>query len=211
MEFSEVAILHASFVRMLHENSQLQAENSRLQQEVQDKHYEATHDELTDLLNRKGLAEYLTSNPTPQALLFLDSTNFKAVNDNISHDRGDQLLVSTAQILRDATRAEDAIARDGGDEFIIILANQSHHDREQLMSDVSSARNRIEALMADFLADPVNADAVAQGYSLAIGIAIRESGVSYNQLKDVAEEDMKLHKSQQHIDLGQYRPSRPEN
>jgi diguanylate cyclase (GGDEF)-like protein len=184
-----------------------QAEQERALKELAQ--HQATHDPLTGLLNRQGMADYLRSNPTPQAVLYLDSTNFKAVNDNISHDRGDQLLIETARILQEATRSTDPIARDGGDEFVIILDNPDRHSGGQLTEDVNRVRQRIEELVHIYLAMPENSDLVEQGYDIAVGVAIRESGLSYNQLKDIAEEDMKAHKARQHQNLGQYRSAVP--
>lgn len=162
-------------------------------------------DSLTGLLNRYGLQEYLDQQPSPQALLYLDGTNFKAVNDTLGHARGDRLLQDTSGMLRQAMRESDPIARDGGDEFVIIMDNTYGHTGEQLRIEVEQARKRIEILMNEFLADPSNSDVAAAGYSIAIGVAIREAGTTYHQLKDIAEQDMKRYKEQQYLELGQYR------
>lgn len=97
--------------------------------------YEATHDALTDLYNRKALA--LTINDalaTEQAdvplraLLYLDLDNFKAINDTFGHNRGDEVLRRTARVLESAVRDDDMVARLGGDEFAVYLSSLNAPD-----------------------------------------------------------------------------------
>ena len=88
----------------------------------------ADHDVLTGLPNRRrfdaALAEHLDlcarSGPRG-ALLLLDLDHFKEVNDTRGHDAGDELIVSTAAVLRGSLRDTDLVARLGGDEFAILL------------------------------------------------------------------------------------------
>ena len=99
------------------------------------KHHEArilelaNVDSLTGLPNRRMLEGRLDQCHSQAvrsgrafALLFLDLDNFKVVNDSFGHEGGDQLLVSVAQRMKSNLRAEDTLARVGGDEFIIILS-----------------------------------------------------------------------------------------
>ena len=83
-------------------------------------------DQLTGLLNRRGLAIELrerlarTNEAQPLALYLLDLDGFKAVNDSFGHATGDALLVAVAQRLRAALRGNDCVARLGGDEFVVV-------------------------------------------------------------------------------------------
>lgn len=98
----------------------------------------AVTDTLTGLLNRLGLKEQLQMTLEEAraaeevfALLFLDLDGFKAVNDTLGHDVGDELLREVAARLRSIHRPNDAVARLGGDEFVIIARNlQRGHARE---------------------------------------------------------------------------------
>ncbi len=90
----------------------------------------AHHDALTGLPNRDRLRAALTDalergrrTGTATALLFLDLVAFKAINDAHGHDTGDQLLREVAGRLRLGLRADDLLARQGGDEFLLLLAD----------------------------------------------------------------------------------------
>lgn len=92
--------------------------------------YQATHDELTGLLNRRAfgrhLAEYLRrarNDESEHGLCFIDLDQFKIVNDTAGHQAGDLLLRQVATLLQRHIRERDLVARLGGDEFAIILEN----------------------------------------------------------------------------------------
>ncbi|MDX1587845.1 MAG: EAL domain-containing protein [Oleiphilaceae bacterium] len=92
--------------------------------------YQATHDELTGLLNRRAfgrhLAEYLRrarNDESEHGLCFIDLDQFKIVNDTAGHQAGDQLLRQVASLLQRHIRERDLLARLGGDEFAILLEN----------------------------------------------------------------------------------------
>jgi diguanylate cyclase (GGDEF)-like protein/PAS domain S-box-containing protein len=87
--------------------------------------HRATHDSLTGLLNREGFHQLLArAVPLPgvlsTAVIFLDLDDFKMVNDSLGHRAGDELLQLIAGRLRAVVRNTDAVARYGGDEFLIL-------------------------------------------------------------------------------------------
>ncbi len=89
----------------------------------------AQHDFLTDLPNRSLLTERLSQaiglarrHGRQAALLFLDLDGFKQINDSLGHATGDQLLQSVAARLVASVRGTDTVFRQGGDEFVILLA-----------------------------------------------------------------------------------------
>ncbi len=103
---------------------------SELWQKNEDTRHMAFHDLLTGLPNRSLLIERMTQliartgrEPCNLALMFLDLDGFKAVNDTLGHETGDDLLVMVARRLVAQVRALDTVARLGGDEFIVMLNN----------------------------------------------------------------------------------------
>jgi len=93
-----------------------------------DMHFQATHDNLTGLINRWMFGQHFEQaiqrsqrNGQPLALLLLDLDDFKAVNDSMGHAAGDQVLIEVARRLRGALRAGDVLSRLGGDEFTVLL------------------------------------------------------------------------------------------
>jgi diguanylate cyclase (GGDEF)-like protein/PAS domain S-box-containing protein len=89
--------------------------------------FNAIHDHLTSLLNRRGLKEYMTTfiqQEKHQAfyslLFYLDLNKFKYINDSLGHKAGDELLISISNRLMELTKEGYIISRLGGDEFIIL-------------------------------------------------------------------------------------------
>ncbi len=102
----------------------------------------AQHDFLTGLPNRILLTERLSQaiglaqrHHKQVALLFLDLDNFKNVNDSLGHAIGDQLLQSVAERLASHVRASDTVCRQGGDEFVILLAEIEHPEDAAIIAD----------------------------------------------------------------------------
>lgn len=87
--------------------------------------YRATHDALTGLYNRQGVAHVFgpmrLNSPFSRAVLYLDIDNFKQINDEHSHRVGDEILVWVGRMLNAQVRPTDTIFRIGGDEFLIVL------------------------------------------------------------------------------------------
>ena len=111
--------------------------------------YEATHDALTGLVNRrefeKRLETFLNSTRTLGhcgALCYLDLDQFKVINDSLGHVAGDQLLRELGAILSTMTRERDTLARLGGDEFALIL---QHCDLAKAQAISNAVCKEIEA------------------------------------------------------------------
>ncbi|OUR90420.1 hypothetical protein A9Q85_00765 [Cycloclasticus sp. 44_32_T64] len=94
--------------------------------------FEATHDSLTKLTNRRGFDEKLKqvikqieTDNAAHALLYLDLDQFKIINDTSGHSAGDIALIEVSKLLSSLLRQADLLARVGGDEFSILLPNCS--------------------------------------------------------------------------------------
>lgn len=105
--------------------------------------YQATHDPLTELLNRrefeKRVAEIIADskiNHSNHVLCFLDLDQFKIINDTCTHMAGDELLKQFANLLQLNFRPVDLIGRMGGDEFAVILTNCSIEQAEQMAEKI---------------------------------------------------------------------------
>jgi diguanylate cyclase (GGDEF)-like protein/PAS domain S-box-containing protein len=87
---------------------------------------EARHDQLTGLLNRKGLEERLMAalaeDPAGTLLVFFDLDGFKGINDTHGHEAGDAVLQELGARLARAVRPTDTVARYGGDEFVLVCS-----------------------------------------------------------------------------------------
>ncbi len=108
--------------------------------------YQAFHDALTGLPNRAWFAAHLAETlkrarrtSSGLAVLFLDLDRFKVINDSLGHERGDELLVTVAERLRDCVGHGAAVARLGGDEFTVLLAGASAGDARQLAGQILAA------------------------------------------------------------------------
>ncbi len=96
----------------------------RLQGDKQMAEAQAMTDTLTGLRNRRALAqalERLSRGAVPFGLMHIDLDFFKEVNDTLGHAAGDHVLRRVAELLMQETRAEDTVARVGGDEFVAVF------------------------------------------------------------------------------------------
>jgi diguanylate cyclase (GGDEF)-like protein/PAS domain S-box-containing protein len=155
--------------------------------------YQASHDPLTALPNRalfldrldQALAQAVQSQATA-AVLFLDLDGFKAVNDRLGHEAGDQLLVAVAARLRRCMRPADTAARFGGDEFTILL---------ERITGVRDAIQIAERLLAAFVA-PIIVGGEAIAITASMGIACSVAGQDRAALLRAADRAMYDAKSQ---------------
>jgi diguanylate cyclase (GGDEF)-like protein/PAS domain S-box-containing protein len=141
-------------------------ERKRVEEQIE---YQAYHDALTGLPNRRLFRDRLTvalaharRMKHPLAVMFLDLDRFKVVNDTLGHSTGDELLKAVGARLQVSLREEDSIARMGGDEFTILLAD--------LKSTDTAAK--IAQKVLDTVALPLQIDGTELFVTTSIGIAL---------------------------------------
>jgi diguanylate cyclase (GGDEF)-like protein/PAS domain S-box-containing protein len=136
--------------------------------------HDALHDPLTGLANRVLFRDHVERALAGRrrrrgkvAVLFLDLDNFKVVNDSLGHQAGDRLLIEVARRLEGTVRASDIAARQGGDEFTILL------DRVRGVEDATAMAQRIAA----DLGKPIALDGRSIVVNVSIGIALADARV----------------------------------
>lgn len=113
--------------------------------------YLATHDPLTNLPNRSlfnarltHALRYASRHHSSLAILFLDLDHFKNVNDTFGHDVGDQLLIKVVERIKQIIDEKETLSRLGGDEFIIILENDTQMSRiKQVAQNICDALSNV--------------------------------------------------------------------
>jgi diguanylate cyclase (GGDEF)-like protein/PAS domain S-box-containing protein len=130
--------------------------------------HSALHDSLTGLPNRQLLGDRLHQTAARArrhggsvAVLFVDLDHFKLINDAAGHAVGDRVLVEVAARISHAVRADDTVARFGGDEFVVVCADGS-------VGTVSSTAERVLAA----LRQPVEVDDQRLHVTASIGVAV---------------------------------------
>jgi len=128
----------------------------------------AVRDQLTGVLNRRGLGErgaaaYATSrrNSLPISVIMTDIDRFKYINDEYGHSVGDAALVHFADLLTDGRRVEDILARVGGEEFALVLQG----------TDLESAMKIADELCSRIEASPMRLDGIELSMTASFGVA----------------------------------------
>ena len=133
--------------------------------------FEALHDPLTQLPNRKYLEKQFlkiksrrSDDQRMMAVFFIDIDDFKSVNDQFSHDVGDLVLIELASRLQRTVRESDIVARLGGDEFIILLENI--HTKENVI--------KVAEKIIHSISDPFQVKDLSIIITISIGINFSE-------------------------------------
>jgi diguanylate cyclase (GGDEF)-like protein/PAS domain S-box-containing protein len=141
--------------------------------------YQASHDPLTGLANRREferrLEEILKTSRSGGAghvLCYLDLDRFKAVNDTSGHTAGDNMLRELAGILKEQIRDSDVVARVGGDEFGMLLIGCPLEKARQIADDVCSAIRDYRFVWRDKI------------YSVGVSIGLVQIGAESGSIED---------------------------
>lgn len=167
----DIAVTLSSQASAAIDNARLFAETKHLFEETRQL---AFYDTLTGLENRQLFKDRLEQslkmvrrNKTGIALFFLDLDQFKQINDTLGHDAGDTLLIEIGMRLKNCVRAQDTVARIGGDEFIILLNN---------VNEVNSISVIAEKILKAFESPVlINNQTIKTSTSIGISLAPKDS------------------------------------
>ncbi len=163
-------------------NSRDVTERVRLQAQLQ---HNAEHDPLTDLPNRALFTDRVRqalggrrSGDPGTAVLFIDLDGFKAVNDRLGHQAGDELLIQAARRLQESVRAGDTAARLGGDEFAALILGDGTRDQAAREYQVHEIADRLRLT----LSQPYRVGGGEVRVAASIGVAFAESAITPTDL-----------------------------
>ncbi|AFL72153.1 diguanylate cyclase [Thiocystis violascens] len=174
--------------------------NARLLREVAERAraeellaHSARSDPLTGLMNRRAMLEHLEyqatrfeRSQTPFVLGMGDLDHFKAVNDAHGHDAGDQALVQTAACLTQSLRAQDLVARWGGEEFLILLPE----------TDLDGGARVAEKVRETIAATALDIGPTGLRLTISLGLAAYGPGQTLGQCIKAADEALYTAKRQ---------------
>jgi diguanylate cyclase (GGDEF)-like protein len=160
-------------VLVLHDTSELRGLTRQMT-------YQASHDPLTGLVNRREferrLLEAMDSAQTGNAghaLCFLDLDRFKTVNDTCGHTAGDNMLREVATLIKEAVRDSDTAGRIGGDEFALLLVGCPLDKARQIADDVVRSVNDYRFVWKDKI------------FNIGVSIGLVEIGRGGGAIEDI--------------------------
>jgi diguanylate cyclase (GGDEF)-like protein/PAS domain S-box-containing protein/putative nucleotidyltransferase with HDIG domain len=110
--------------------------------------YLNNHDFLTGLFNRRYFEDEIkrldVKENLPLSIIMADTDGLKFINDSFGHDMGDELLIKSAEAIKQACRAKDLIVRYGGDEFIIVLPNTNSEDTLKIANSIKEKASKVK-------------------------------------------------------------------
>ncbi len=170
--------------------------------------YLAHYDELTGLPNRDLFARWLDlaierchAHDRHAAVLFISVDNFTLINDSLGHTAGDELLRQFASRLRDAAFGAELVARHGGDEFLVLVADTGEHHGDGthvVPEDVAQMAEALVGRLQHLLAVPFSYDGGEVYLGASAGIALYP--------RDAGDRDSLIKRA--HIDRYRSRPGR---
>lgn len=142
--------------------------------------YEATHDKLTGLYNRRGY-DFLMENLELDscALLLIDLDKFKNINDEYGHDVGDKILIKASDSVFGNFRSQDYICRIGGDEIAVIMVNADPRLSKLITKKVRKINETLLNTNEEDNLPPI---------SVSVGVAFGDDGITRNDIFKRADE-----------------------
>jgi len=179
--FVEISVTPLSFdgrdisglVLVLHDTSELRGLTRQMT-------YQASHDALTGLVNRREFERRLQettdsalASDVGHALCYLDLDHFKVVNDTCGHTAGDNMLREIASLIKDAVRDSDTVGRIGGDEFALLLVGCPLEKARQIADNVVRSVNDFRFVWKDKI------------FNVGVSIGLVEIGRDSGTIEDI--------------------------
>lgn len=165
---------------------ELRALSQRLDHARQQAEEEAQTDALTGLSNRRACDSFLAricAEGGRFSLLHIDLDHFKEVNDTFGHGAGDQVLAAVARIIKRNTRAQDCVARIGGDEFVAIFPGLTQERRLRELGDLIGSQIKL----------PLDLPDCDSRISASMGLVVVEGGKASDPAEILALADHALY------------------
>ena len=163
----------SGLVLVLHDTSELRGLTRQMT-------YQASHDALTGLVNRREFERRLQeamdlaqSGDAGHALCYLDLDRFKVVNDTCGHTAGDNMLREVASLIKEKVRDSDTVGRIGGDEFALLLAGCPLEKARQIADDVVRSVNDYRFVWKDKI------------FNVGVSIGLVEIGRDGGAIEDI--------------------------
>lgn len=164
----EYVVLRLNITEVINQRRAVERYTEKLERANEEITHKALHDDLTGLGNRRHLsqrfeefAERRRERGGELAVLHIDLDRFKQINDTMGHIAGDQVLLETANRIKERVGPQDVVARIGGDEFVVLL----------LFETGSTRPTRLAAALLENLQKPVQFDGKECRFGASIGIA----------------------------------------
>ena len=159
--------------------------------QIQQKEYRRSHivsriDPLTQIGNRYAQNEKLSNLKGDYCLVFIDLDGFKEINDKFGHEKGDQFLVATVDLIQQQLQGLGTVFRSGGDEFILVVDNKTSHQIPSIVEQIKTALLRAEEALR-----------LTQYEHIGLSFGIASSLEAANQSECLLVADQRMYKHKQ--------------
>lgn len=190
-EEKEIPLVGAYELRFIAKNYNLMTMKNR--QKKEKLIYDASHDKLTGLYNRRGY-EYLLDNIDIEtsAILLIDLDNFKGINDTYGHDIGDKILVRVSNALLKQFKDDSYICRLGGDEFVVIMIHTDNKRACVIKDRITAINEKINKQKKDIPAISISAGVSFGSRGKTVETVFKEADTALYNAKDKGRNGMEF-------------------